>query len=923
MAQHRLSKLFAPQSIAVVGASEREGSLGRSLWERVHANFPDSAQRYAGRVYAVNPKHSKVFDVPAFASMKALPERVDLALIAAPAHACAQIVRDCGAAGCGYALILSHGFSGSPEADARAQELKTAAIESRVRLVGPNARGMLRPRLSLDASTMTGVEQLPLDGSLGVLSQSGAWLSVLRDFASGSAIGFSSVLALGDAIDLDFGELLDFFAFDAVTTDVLLYVEEVRNAAAFMSGVRQLARMKPVVVLKSGRADVTPKPDGTHATALAQPDPIFEAAIARAGAVRVETSMQMVSTARLLSGHHSRAHHRVAILTNGKGPGVVAADAVRRKSLSLAAISESTKAILSEKLPDYVSLRNPIDIAGDATAERYRIALEALLSDDAVDACIVLFSPQSMLAADALVDVLIDVAQNHPMRSQKTLLVVFGGAASVVRARQRCDAARIAHFLSPENAVDAIGFLEAFARNQSLLRQVPQHSVDGFVPHLPEAAKIFEHVRAEGRTRLFSHEARALLGAFGIAMVETVLVRTPTEAVAAADQIGYPVTLKVVSPDLTSKTEVGGVQLDLRNAKAVRSAAKAIFSDVKVKAAHAKVIGLEVQPHVEFRGQRELFLGIANDPTFGTTVMFGSGGLSVEQVRDVAFELPPMNDVLAANLVARTRVSRLLGAYSNVPAIDQSALSTMMLRFSALACMCPEIAALDLNPVVAHERGTVALDARIVLRPKSEVDALRARGNYSHLAIHPYPRELEERVKLKDGREVLIRPIQPEDAQREREFVARLSPETLYFRFMMPVKELSPAMIERFTQIDYARELALVAVTELDATNAAASRKSASTDTAIRAVARITPTTHPDNCEFAIVVEETMQGTGLARALMHRLIEAARERGYRSMEGAVLRDNPRMLKFCEAMGFEIEVSKDDPGERIARRSLVE
>jgi acetyltransferase len=923
MAQHRLSKLFAPQSIAVVGASERESSLGRALWERVHANYPDSAQRYAGRVYAVNPKHSKVFDSQSFASMKALPERVDLALIAAPAHACAQIVRDCGAAGCGYALILSHGFSGSAEADALAAELKEAAIASRVRLVGPNARGMLRPRLSLDASTMTGVEQLPLDGSLGVLSQSGAWLSVLRDFASGSAIGFSSVLALGDAIDLDFGELLDFFAFDAVTTNVLLYVEEVRNAPAFMSGVRQLARMKPVVVLKGGRSGVTPNHDGTHATALAQPDPIFDAAIARAGAVRVDTSMQMVSTARLLSGLHTRARHRVAILTNGRGPGVVAADAVRRKSLSLAKISDKTQKALSEKLPDYVAMLNPIDLAGDATAERYRIALDALLSDDAVDACIVLFSPQSMLAADALADVLIDIAQHHPMRDSKTLLVVLGGGASVVRARQRIDAARIAHFLSPENAVDAIGFLESFSRNQSLLRQVPQHSVDGFVPHLPEAAQVFDRVWSDNRARLFSHEARALLSAFGIAMIETTLVQTPTEAVAAADLIGYPVALKVVSPDLSSKTSVGGVQLDLRNAKAVRAAAKTIFADVKLKAPDVKVIGLEVQPHVEFRGQRELFLGIADDPTFGTIIMFGSGGLSVEQVNDVAFELPPMNDVLAANLVSRTRVSRLLAAYSNVPAIDSHALSTMMLRFSALACACPEIAALDLNPVVAHERGTVALDARIVLRSKKQVETLRARGNYSHIAIHPYPRELEERVLLKDGREVLIRAIQPEDAQREREFVSRLSPETLYFRFMMPVKELSAAMIERFTQIDYARELALVAVTKIDEPIDGVVRRAPEPQTAIRAVARITPTTHPDRCEFAIVVEETMQGSGLARALMHRLIDAARARGYRTMEGAVLRDNPRMLKFCEAMGFTIEASKDDPGERVASRSLVE
>jgi acetyltransferase len=540
-----------------------------------------------------------------------------------------------------------------------------------------------------------------------------------------------------------------------------------------------------------------------------------------------------------------------------------------------------------------------------------------LLSDDGVDVCVVLFSPQSMLAADALTDVVIDVVNGHPSRSSKTVLVVLGGAASVFKSRQRLDAARIPHFLSPENAVDAIGFLEAFSRNQALLRQIPAQSVDGFVPHIAEARTIFEHAWAEGRRRLFAHEARALLGAFGMPMAETRLVRTPSEAATAADSLGYPVALKVVSPEIASKTAVGGVRLDLRDAKSVRAAAKAIFADVKSRAPEARILGLDVQPHVEFRGQRELFLGLAQDTTFGATLAFGSGGLSVEQVNDVAFELPPVNDVLISHWIARTRVSRLLDAYSNVPAVNRDALTKLLLRFSTLACMCPEIAACDLNPVVAHERGVVALDARIVLRSPDEVAALRGKGLYSHLAVYPYPRELEERVLLNTNESILIRPIQPEDAERERAFVARLSPETLYFRFMMPIKELSPAMIERFTQIDYGRELALVAITG----DTPQPKHARDTATEIRGVARITPTTNPERCEFAIVVEESMQGTGLARALMQRLFAAARQRGYTVIEGVVLRDNPRMLKFCEAMGFSIVTSPDDPTEKIARKVL--
>lgn len=905
MAQHKLSKLFEPQSIAVVGASERDGSLGRALWQRLHAHA------FAGRLFAVNPKHKQIGGEPCVARMTDLPERVDLALITAPAAACAQIVRDCGASGCHYALILSHGFDDSAGAGKEgirlAHELRTAAIESRVRVIGPNARGLVRPRVSLDASAMTDADTMPASGSLAVLSQSGAWLSILRDFSAGSSIGFSSLLSLGASLDLDFGELLDFFTFDAYTSDVLLYIEEVKNAPAFMSGVRQISRMKPVVVLKADRADLHRPPDGTHATALAQHDRVFEAAIARAGAVRVETAMQMVSTARLLAGQRSRVQQRVVAITNGRGPGLVAADAVRAQGLALAPLSEATYQSLRETMPAHAYLGNPLDLAGDATAERYRAALAAVLADDSVDVCLVLFSPQSIVTADAVVDQIIVAAKKH----RKTVLAVIGGGMSVFAARARLDQARIPQFLSAENAVDAIGFLETFARNQSLLRQVPEQSVDGLVPHIEDAQVIFERVWTDGRRQLFAHEARQLLGAFGIAMTNTAIARTPAEAVTLADSFGYPVVLKVVSPDISHKTEAGGVQLDLRDARSVRKAARTIFDEVATRAPGARVLGLTVQPFVRQRGQRELYLGLANDPTFGVVMGFGAGGIGVERLDDVAFELPPVNDVLIANLIARTRVSKLLDAYSNVPAINRDALTTLMLRFSTLACACPEIAACDLNPVIAYEHGVIAVDARIVLRDRAEVATVRERGRYGHLAVYPYPRELEEQVTLKDGLPMLIRPIQPEDAERERDFVSRLSPETLYFRFMMPVRELPPAMIERFTQIDYGRELALVGIT------------GEGMNQAIQGVARITPTTVPERCEFAIVVAEAMQGTGLARVLMSRLFDAARSRGYREIEGVVLRENPRMLKFCESMGFAISSNPDDPGEKIARRTLVD
>ena len=480
MAQHKLSRLFEPQSIAVVGASEREGSLGRAVWQRLFAHA------YTGRVFPVNPKHKKVFDEPCFSRLTDLPERVDLALIAAPADACVDIIRDCGASGCGYALILSHGFdSSSGDSDNEnsvkaAQALLDAARESRVRLIGPNARGLLRPRIALDASAMTDVDGMPSAGSLAVISQSGAWLSILRDYAAGTSIGFSSLLSLGASLDLDFGELMDYFAFDAYTSDVLLYVEEVKNAPSFMSGVRQISRMKPVLVLKADRADLHRAADGTHATVLAQHDRVFEAAIARAGAVRVQTAMQMVSTARLLTSDRSHTQHRIVAITNGRGPGLVAADSVRAQGLTLAPLSEATFDTLRKALPAHVSVGNPLDVAGDATAERYRMAINAVLADESVDVCIVLFSPQSIVSALDVATEIIAASKAH----RKTVLAVLGGGASVMPARALLDQARVPQFLSAENAVDAIGFLETFARNQSLLRQVPAQSVDGFTPHL-------------------------------------------------------------------------------------------------------------------------------------------------------------------------------------------------------------------------------------------------------------------------------------------------------------------------------------------------------------------------------------------------------------------------------------------------------
>ncbi|HVL57072.1 MAG TPA: GNAT family N-acetyltransferase, partial [Burkholderiaceae bacterium] len=522
---------------------------------------------------------------------------------------------------------------------------------------------------------------------------------------------------------------------------------------------------------------------------------------------------------------------------------------------------------------------------------------------------LVLFVPQAITPSIDAAAAIIESAK----ATGKPLAAVLAGGATVAAGQRMLDEAGVPQFLTPENAVDAIALLDAFERNQRKLRQVPHAIDENCAPDVATANALYEAAAAEGRSMLDQIESKRLLRCFGIAAPPETVAATPDDAVRAADAIGYPVVLKILSPDITHKSDVGGVRINIQSAAGVRSAAEDILDSVARMRPQARIAGVVVQPMIRSRHQRELYVGASTDAVFGAVIAFGAGGVAVEQLDDVAIALPPLNANLARSLIERPRIHRVLRAYRNVPAIDFEGLEQALLRFSTLVCACPWIAAIDINPLLADESRVIALDARVEIKPPAEARQLRWRGAYGHLAIHPYPRELEQRASLRDGSPVLLRPIRPEDADAERRFVASLSRETLYRRFMMPVRELSDAMIERFTQIDYDRELAMVALRRDDDDAGGGER--------FVGVARIVPTWDDGVAEFAIVVADSLQRSGLGSLLMRQLFDAAKARGYREIVGMVLAENRSMLAFCERLGFTVHASPDDPAERVVRKPL--
>ncbi len=883
MTAHYLAALLEPRSVALVGASEGPGKVGTLVLENLLGGG------FHGKLYAVNPRHESVRGVPCFPSVAKLPEAVDLAVIATPAATVPGVIDECGRAGIRAAVVITAGFrEAGTQGAALERELLAAARRHGVRLLGPNCLGLMRPPIGLNATFARG-QALP--GALALVSQSGAVCTAMLDWATPTGVGFSSVISLGASSDLDFGEVIDYLASDARTGQILLYAEGIRDGRRLVSSLRAAAQVKPVIVMKVGRYPSGARAAVSHTGAIVGRDDVFDAVVRRTGIVRVKTAGELVAAALALASNVHPGGDRLAVITNGGGPGVMAADRATELGIPLAALADATVARLQKVLPAHWSHGNPVDLIGDAGPERYAAAVAACLEDPGVDGVVAILTPQAMTDAGAAAQAVIAASAG----SAKPVIGCWMGEASVGEARAAMRAAGMSVFRLPEMAVEAFAHLAQFYRHQRAMLEVPPPLVYSAPPDLGAARAIVAGALGAGRTVLGATESKEFLAAFRIPVVRSVDAATSEAAAAAAEEAGYPVVIKIRSPDITHKSDVGGVRLGLANAAAVRAAFDEMMADVARRCPGARLDGVSVERMVASAYGRELMVGIATDEVFGPAITFGAGGIAVEVLRDRAVGLPPLNAALIADMIRGTRVSRMLDAFRNLPAIDRVALEQVVLRVSEMACEIPEVVELDVNPLIADETGVLALDARVVVRA-----APPGLARYGHLSIHPYPADLVATERLDGGESLTVRPIRPEDAAMETAFVDGLSPETRRLRFQNALRHLSATMLARFTQIDYDREMALVAIEENDGVE--------------REVAVCRYVRLPDEvtCEYAIVVADEWQGRGLGRRMMERLIGIARARGLRTMEGWVLAANRSMLGMCARLGFVEAEMPDDP-----------
>lgn len=897
-----------PGSVAVVGATDREGALGRAVWQNLLEG------KFSGSLFAVNPKHSRIGKEVCYPQLAALPQKVDLVIITTMAATTPDTISEAAKAGAAGILILTPAFARSRESSAELeQKCLNVARRHRVRLFGPNTMGFMRPSLGLNASVIRTPARA---GNIGLISESGALTASLLDYARGSGFGFSSVLTLGAGLDVGFADLIDFLALDGQTRSIVVYVESVRQPRRFLSSLRAAASIKPVIVLKAGRhAQDAPSSIG-HLGALRGNDAVFEAALGRTGAMRIFKYAQLFSASEALLAGVFPAGPRLAVLGNGKAPGVLAADVVAENGLALADLSADTL----QKLRDLrrlagkrmhfmpargqtdvfdVGLNNPVDLGTCIDAASYAQALTIVLADPGADGVLALAVPTLSAGAGELAKALLPVVEG----SRKPVVSSWLGESEVSLGRSIMRQAGRVAMRSPEQGVEAFAYLARYIRLRELRLQLPAPMRPDPDPDRPFAAShirgLLARAQREGSQALPAEVAQTLLDACGIPVVPTRLARTPEDALRIAKSLGYPVALKVRATGVWHKSDVGGVRLNLRNDEEVLASFADIHSNLRTQAPESEFVGVLIQKMVVRRSGRELTIGLSRDPFFGPVIRFGMGGIAVDIISDAALAMPPLNRVLAQDLISRTRVAAMLKHFRGMPPVNEAALVDTLLRVSELACEFPCITELDINPIVVDEAGVVVLDVRVSI----DDGPLAPDPVYSHLAIHPYPRYLERVLPLHDGSTVLLRPVRPEDAEAQKRFVARLSDLTLYRRFHAPIRELSPERLVRFTQIDYDREMAFVAI-DIDEEDGSEE---------IRAFGQYNRVVDGDDAEFGIAVEDAWQGRGLGFAMMEAIESCARDRHVSRINGFVLADNDAMRAMMVARGYHLERDPDDPG----------
>ncbi len=891
MSTHNLVNLLRPQSIALIGASDQPGHMGEVTWR----NLGNSG--FTGKLYAVNPSHASVGDAPCYPNIAALPEAPDLAVIVTPAKTIPGIVAELSVKGARSAVVITAGFGGT-EGGALKQQMLEAARRSGLRILGPNCLGLIVPPLGVNAAF---AHLMPQPGGLAFVSQSGAILTSVIDWAQPRGIGFSHLISMGELADVDFGDILDYLSDDPGTRAILMYVEAVTHARKFMSAGRRAARMKPVIAIKAGRHSEAARAVASHTGALAGADAVYDAAFRRAGMLRVYELEELFTAAETLAlARVPASQARLAILTNGGGMGILATDALIDVGGTLAELTPASIEQLNAILPAGWSHGNPVDIVGDAPPERFAAAAAILRDDPQVDALLALNCPTATADPVAAAEKVIAAVQG----SRLCVMSSWIGEATAVEARKRFTAAHIPTYATPEEAVRAFGHLVEYRRNRALLMETPPSMPTSFEVDMAPVRVVIDRALAEQREMLTGPEAQAILAAYHVPTTRTVVAATPAEARAAAGQIKGPVAVKILSPDITHKSDIGGVALGLANPDAVEQVAGSIIARAKALKPAARIIGVTVEPMLQKGDAIELILGMTEDAQFGPVILFGHGGVAVERLADSALALPPLNLKLARDLMEKTRVYRLLTGYRNQPKADIDAIALTLVKLSQLIVDVPEIVELDINPLLAAPDGVVALDARMKVRRTALKGAQR-------LAIRPYPRRLEEMVTDQTGRAFMVRPLRPEDEPEIQSLIGRLSPRAIRLRFFAPLKTLSHSDAARLTQIDYDREMAL-ALTEPGPAG----------EMPIYGVVRLISDANNERGEYAVVVQDDLTGKGLGMLLMKRIIAYAQSRSLREIIGHVLSENQTMLKLCRELGFKFERNLEDAAGVLVRLKLA-
>jgi len=874
-----LQPIFSPKTVAVIGATEKVGSVGRTVvWNLISSPF-------GGTVFPVNPKRENILGIKAYPGINAVPDQIDLAVIVTPAPSVPNIIAECVEAGVKGAIVISAGFK---EVGLEGVKLETEILEharrGKMRVIGPNCLGVMNPLTGLNATFATAAAR---PGNVAFISQSGALCTSVLDWSFKEHVGFSAFVSIGSMLDVGWGDLIYHLGDDPHTQSIVIYMETIGDARSFMSAAREVALTKPIIVIKPGRTEGAARAAASHTGSLTGSDEVLEAAFRRCGVLRVNTIGEIFSMAEVLSKQPRPKGPHLTILTNAGGPGVLAVDALITSGGKLAEISKEAMGKFNEILPPQWSHNNPVDILGDASPERYAQALEVAATDENSDGLLVVLTPQAMTDPTETAEALKDYAKSY----DKPILASWSGGQDIAAGEAILNKAGIPTFMYPDTAAEAFAYMWKYTDNLKALYETVSLTNQGNGSGIDRgtASAIIQKARRSGRLLLTEAESKQLLAAYGIPTVPTLIAKTADEAVTKATELGYPVVLKLHSETVTHKTDVGGVQLNLNDEQAVRSAFEAIKKGVTEKASAADFLGVTVQPMVKLEGY-ELIIGSSIDPQFGPVVLFGMGGQLVEVFKDRALGMPPLNTTLARRMIERTKIFEALKGVRGRPPVDIAALEQLMVHFSQLVAEQHWIKELDINPLIASHEGLLALDARVLIHEAKDEGAL------PKLAIRPYPSQYVAPWTMKDGTQVVIRPVSAEDEMLMRGFHESLSDKTVYMRYLSPMllsMRTTHERLARMTHNDYDREIALVVECQ-----------SERCERAILGVARLSKLRGTDEeARFTMLISDHYQGQGLGKELLTRIIKIGRDEKIKRIIALMSPENDAMKRLCRAVGF--------------------